>query len=153
MLMRPYSGWMSRRREVERLRREMNRLFNEWPARGTWPTREAWGTGTNYPAMNVWTDEDSAVVTAELPGVNLEDIDISVEDSTLSLRGTCQREEVEGATYHRRERRQGSFLRTFQFPFRVDAGKVDATFKDGVLSIMLPRAEEDKPKKITVKAA
>jgi HSP20 family protein len=103
--------------------------------------------------MNVWTDEDSAVVTAELPGVILEDLDISVEDNTLTLRGTRQPEEVEGATYHRRERRHGKFARTFQFPFRVDAEKVDATFKSGVLSIVLPRAEEDKPRKITVKAA
>jgi HSP20 family protein len=146
MLMRPYLGRMSPWREVERLRREMNRLFSEWPTRGTW------GTATSYPAMNVWTDEDSAVVTAELPGVNLEDLDISVEDNTLTLRGTRQPEEVEGATYHRRERRRGSFARTFQFPFRVDAEKVDATFKNGVLSVVLPRAEEDKPKKITVKA-
>jgi HSP20 family protein len=131
---------------MERLRREMNRLFAEWP------TQARLGTAAGYPAMNVWTDEDSAVVTAELPGVVLEDIDISVEDDTLTLRGNRQPEEVENATYHRRERRYGSFLRTFRLPFRVDAGKVEATFAKGVLSMVLPRAEEDKPKKITVKA-
>jgi HSP20 family protein len=60
---------------------------------------------------------------------------------------------VEGATYHRQERRYGAFLRTFRLPFRVDAEKVEASFAKGVLQIALPRAEEDKPRKITVRAA
>lgn len=146
MFMRPYAGWMSPGREVERLRREMNRLFNEWP------TRARWGVAPSYPAINVWTDEDSAVVTAELPGMNPGDIDISVEDDTLTLRGSRQPEEVgEGVTFHRRERRFGGFLRTFRLPFRVDAGSVEAIFKNGVLNIVLPRAEADKPKKIAIK--
>jgi HSP20 family protein len=102
--------------------------------------------------MNVWVDENSAVVTAELPGVLLDHIDISVEDDTLTLRGDRQPDKEEGVTYHRRERRYGGFHRTSRLPFRVDAGKVDATFKNGVLSIVLPRAEEDKPRKIAVKA-
>jgi HSP20 family protein len=103
--------------------------------------------------MNVWTDTDSAVVTAELPGVSLEDIEITVEDDTLTLRGDRQRETPEEeATYHRRERRFGSFLRTFSLPFRVDSERVDATLRNGVLSISLPRAEEDKPRKITIRA-
>lgn len=146
MFMRPYTGWMSPRRDVERLRREMNRLFSEWP------TRARWGAAQGYPAMNVWTDEDSAVVTAELPGIVLDDIEISVEDDTLTLRGQRRLEQPEGATFHRRERRQGSFLRSFRLPFRVDTAKVDATFTRGVLSIVLPRADEDKPKKITIRA-
>jgi HSP20 family protein len=146
MLMRPYAGWMSPRRDMERLRREMNRLFTEWP------TRARWGAAPSYPAMNVWTDEDSAVITAELPGTLLEDIEISVEDDTLTLRGQRKPDYEEGATYHRRERRHGSFLRTFRLPFRVDAAKVDATFSKGVLSIVLPRAEEDMPKRITIRA-
>ena len=146
MLMRPYAGSMSSWREMERLRREMNRLFAEWPRQA------GWGAAPGYPAMNIWTDQDSFVVTAELPGVVLEDLDISVEDDTLTLRGMRQRDEKEGAIYHRQERRHGSFLRTFRLPFRVDAEKVEATFKNGVLSIALPRAEEDKPRKITIRA-
>lgn len=146
MAMRPYSGWTSSWREMERLRREMNRLFRDWPERA----RSS--TAASYPAMNVWMDEDSAIVTAELPGVILDHIDISVEDNTLTLRGDRQPEEEAGVTYHRRERRYGSFLRSFQVPFRVDPAKVEATFKNGVLSIVLPRAEEDKPKKIAVRA-
>mgnify|MGYP001031072168 FL=1 len=146
MWMRPYTGWRSTQREMERLRREMNRLFRDWPS------ESRWSAAPSYPAMNVWTDEDSAIVTAELPGVNLDNIDISVENDVLTLRGERQRDEEEGVTYHRRERRYGSFVRTFQMPFRVDAEQVDATFKNGVLNIVLPRAEEDKPKRITVKA-
>jgi HSP20 family protein len=146
MWMRPYTGWRSTQREMERLRREMNRLFSDWPSQA------GWSTAPSYPAMNVWTDEDSAIVTAELPGVNLDNIDISVENDVLTLRGERQRDEQEGVTYHRRERRSGSFVRTFRVPFRVDAEQVEATFKNGVLSIALPRAEEDKPKRISVKA-
>jgi HSP20 family protein len=144
MLMRPYAGWMSTRREMDRLRREMNRLFSDWPA---------WAQGSTapgYPSMNVWTDEDSAIVTAELPGVDREKIDISVEEDTLTVRGERQPDETEGATYHRRERRYGTFVRTFRLPFRVEANKVEATFTNGVLRIVLPRAEEEKPKKISV---
>jgi HSP20 family protein len=132
---------------MERLRREMNRLFSDWP------TRARLSAAPSYPAMNVWVDENSAIVTAELPGVLLDHIDISVEDDTLTLRGDRQPDRAEeGVTYHRRERRHGSFLRTSKMPFRVDADNVDAIFKDGVLSIILPRAEEDKPKRIVVRA-
>ena len=146
MVMRPYSGWRSSWREMERLRREMNRLFSDWPMRARL------SAAPSYPAMNVWVDENSAVVTAELPGVLLDHIDISVENDTLTLRGDRQPDVEEGATYHRRERRYGSFVRTSKMPFRVEAENVDATFKNGVLSIVLPRAEEDKPKKIAVRA-
>jgi len=146
MLMRPYVGWVSPWREMERLRREMNRLFSEWPRSARWTA------APSYPAMNAWTNDDSAIVTAELPGVRPEDIDITVEEDMLTLRGSRQPEEMdEGATFHRRERRFGSFTRTFRLPFEVEADKVEATFKNGVLSITLPRAEADKPKKITVK--
>jgi HSP20 family protein len=147
MLMRPYRGRMSPWREMDRLRRDMNRLYTDWS------TEAGRAVAPGYPAMNVWTDQDSAIVTAELPGANLEDIDISVEDDTLTLSGDRQRDELEeSVTYHRRERRFGSFLRTFQLPFRVDAAKVDATLKNGVLSISLPRAEEDRPRRITIRA-
>ena len=108
MLMRPYRSRTSSWREMERLRREMNRLFSDWP------TRTGVSAPASYPAMNVWVDENSAIATAELPGVLLDRIDISVEDDTLTLRGDRQRDTEEGVTYHRRERRHGSFLRTYR---------------------------------------
>ncbi len=147
MLMRPYRGCVSPWREVDRLRRDMNRLLTDYS------TQARRTVAPGYPAMNIWTDQDSAIVTAELPGVDLEDINISVEDDTLTLSGSRRRDELkEGAIYHRRERRFGSFLRTFQLPFRVDADKVDATLTNGLLSISLPRAEEDRPRRIAIRA-
>lgn len=145
MLMRPYRGWRSADREMERLRRDMNRLFADWPARANWTT------APGFPAMNAWTNEDSAVVTAELPGVGIEDIEIAVERDTFTLRGKREPEELEdGASYHRRERRFGGFNRSFRLPFYVDAAGVEAELKKGLLTIVLPRAEADKPKKIAI---
>ncbi len=147
MLMRPYGSWVSPWRDLQRLRREMNRVLADWPA------QPGWASAPSYPAMNVWMDEDHAVVTAELPGIKHDSIDISVEEDTLTLRGDRQPDNVdEGVVLHRRERRYGPFVRTFRLPFRVDAEHVEATFARGVLSISLPRADADKPKKIAIKA-
>jgi len=101
----------------------------------------------------VWTDQDGAVVTAELPGINPADIDISVQNDTLTLRGKREPDEVrEGETYHRRERGSGSFTRLFQLPFQVESNRVEASYAKGILSITLPRAEADKPQKIAIHA-
>ena len=147
MLMRPFSRGLSPWREMSRLQREMNRLLSgtsQWPGLSGAPS---------YPAMNVWTDQDGAVVTAEMPGINADDIDISVQEDTLTLRGNRAPDEVpEGGTYHRRERGAGQFTRSLQLPFQVEAGKVEASYAKGILSITLPRAEADRPKKITIKA-
>jgi HSP20 family protein len=134
--------------DIERVQREMNRLFADFY--GT-PRFQA---ARNFPALNVWTNPDGAVITAELPGVSPEDIDISVVGETLTLTGSRQPGELkEGEKYHRRERGQGKFTRTFQLPFLVEADKVEAVFDKGILRISLPRAEADKPKKIAIKAA
>jgi HSP20 family protein len=133
---------------MARLQRDMNRLFAQMP------TGVAGDVAPTFPAMNVWTDEDGAVVTAELPGVAPDDIDVSVVGDTVTLKGNRHPDELEeGDTYHRRERRYGAFTRAFQLPFHVEPDQVDANFRDGVLQISLPRAEEDKPKKIAVKAS
>ncbi|MGC9467642.1 MAG: Hsp20/alpha crystallin family protein [Anaerolineae bacterium] len=134
--------------EMERLRREMNRLFSEWPLTG------GLSAPPSYPAMNVWVSDEDAIVTAEVPGCDPENIDISVVGDTLVLKGDRPAEDLpEGATYHRRERACGSFSRSFRLPFEVNADEVGATFEDGVLHITLPRSEESKPRKITVRAA
>ncbi len=148
MIMRPYRGWAPPvMREMEQLRREMNRLFADWP------TRSQWRVAPGFPAVNVWTGDDNAVVSAELAGVDLQDIEIAVEDDTLTMRGNRKPDELEeGAMYHRQERRYGSFSRSIRVPFRVEAGKVEATLLNGVLTVTLPRAEDDKPRMIAVKA-
>ncbi len=133
-------------REMERLRREMNRLFSGVTSGTT--------VALGFPAMNVWTNEDGAVVTAELPGIDPKEIDISVNNDTLTVTGCRQPQEIpEDITYHRRERGCGRFSRSFQLPFQVEAGKVSAAFERGVLQITLPRAEADKPRRIAVKTA
>jgi HSP20 family protein len=132
-------------REVERLQEEMNRLF-----RGT---RQAWAE-TEYPRVSVWVNDDEAVVAAEVPGLNAADLDISVAEQTLTLRGSRRPEQLkEGETYHRQERAVGEFARNVQLPFRADANRVGARLSKGVLWVTLPRLESDKPKKITVKTA
>ena len=149
MALRPYGwGWRSAQRDMERLRREMNRLFTEWP------TRPGWSAASGFPAMNVWTDENNAVVTAELAGINPEDIDISVVGDTLTLSGNRPADELEdGERFHRRERSYGKFNRSFKLPFRIETDQIEASFDKGVLHISVPRSEADKPKKINVKSA
>jgi HSP20 family protein len=148
MIMRPYRRWTSPlAREMEQLRRDMNRLLADFPA------SHQWRMAPGYPAVNIWTTEECAILTAELAGVALEDIEIAVENDTLTLNGNRKPDDVEeGAAYHRQERRYGSFARTVRLPFRVDPGKVEARLRNGVLTITLPCAEAEKPKKIMVKA-
>ena len=134
-------------REMERLQREMDRLFET-----VYPVRTR--TAPSYPAMNIWANDEGAVITAEMPGVRPEDIHVSVVGKTLTLTGERKPDQLEeGARYHRRERGYGKFTRSIELPFRVQTEQVEATFDKGVLHIRLPRAEEDKPKKIAVKVA
>lgn len=130
-------------RELDTLQRDMNRLFSTYGER----------SATDFPSINVWAGKDEVTLTAELPGVSSEDMDISVQDNALTLSGSRRTEELkDGGISHRQERDSGQFSRTVRLPFKVDDGKVKANYKNGILEITLPRAEEDKPKKITVKA-
>ena len=132
--------------EMDQLQREMNRLFDT-------TSRERVFSAPTYPAINIWTNDDGQIISAEMPGVHPENIDIDVTGDALSISGERKPDEVvEEANYHRREISHGSFSRTIQLPFMVDTNKVEANFKNGVLMISLPRAEADKPKKITIKS-
>ena len=133
--------------EMDQLQREMNRLFDS-------TSRGRVVSAPSYPAINIWTNDDGQLITAEMPGVHPEDINIDVNADALSISGERKPDDVaKDANYHRRERGYGAFSRTIQLPFMVDTNKVEATFKNGVLMIRLPRAEVDKPKKITVKSS
>jgi HSP20 family protein len=133
--------------DFDRLRQEVNRLFNVFSP-GTEPF-----VSRVYPALNLSDDGNNFYVRAELPGVKADSLDISVVEGQLLLRGERKIEpEEERAGYHRREREAGFFRRTIALPTRVDPGKVSASMKNGVLTVMLPRAEEAKPRKISVKA-
>lgn len=137
----------SRWREMDRIQSEMNRLFEAYsPVR----TRVA----PSYPAVNIWSNEDGLVISAEVPGINTEDINISVVGETLTLSGARKPEDLgEGTRYHRHERGNGKFSRVIELPFPIDVDNVQATFKNGILDISMPRAEADKPRKIVVKGS
>jgi HSP20 family protein len=105
------------------------------------------------PAMDVYETDEKLVVTLELPGLSAADVDVQVEDSTLTINGKREfSSEVNEEHYHRIERRYGQFSRAVTLPPQVDAGKVDARFEDGVLTVEIPKNEKAKPKKIEVKA-
>ncbi|HRV43293.1 MAG TPA: Hsp20/alpha crystallin family protein [Syntrophales bacterium] len=128
--------------EMLRLRDQMNRIFSGIGQ----PAAAA------YPAVNIWAGETGAVVTAELPGMDPEKIDISVLGDTLTIAGSREPEAVgEEDTYHRKERNGGSFTRTLQLPFRIDGEKIEARYEKGILTVTLPRQEADMPKKIAIK--
>lgn len=134
-------------REMDRMQREMNRIFTDYlPVR----TRIA----PSFPALNLWINEESVIVNAELPGVKAEDLDISLEEGTLTLSGKRITEDLpEEGKAKRQERRYGNFTRNLHLPFKVDQEHVQATLKNGVLKLLLPRAEEDKPKKIIIRTS
>jgi HSP20 family protein len=104
--------------------------------------------------MNVTEDKDSYYVRAELPGIKAEDLDISVTEDSLSVSGERKLPaEDEKATYHRREREAGNFSRLVTLPGPIDTAKVEARCADGILTVVLPKAESAKPKQITVKTS
>ena len=106
------------------------------------------------PAMDVYETDEKVVVTVELPGIKAEDVEVSVEDSTLTVGGTREfSSEVTEESYHRIERRYGSFSRAVSLPPQVDTGKVEARFDDGVLSVEVPKVEKARPKKVQIKGA
>lgn len=131
--------------EMDQLQREMNRLFDA-------NSQGRVFNSPSYPAINIWTNEEGQLITAEMPGIRPEDLEIDVTGDALSISGERKQDEVaKDARYHRRERSFGSFSRTIQLPFMVDTEKAEASFQKGVLQIHLPRAEADKPKKIQIK--
>jgi HSP20 family protein len=133
--------------DFERMRREMNRL-----SEGLKSGLPSFSTAGVFPLTNVTEDKFNYYVRAELPGMNTEDIEISATDSSLSISG--QRiipKESENVRYHRREREAGKFSRMINLPGSVDTDKVEASFTDGILKIVLPKSEAMKPKQIEVK--
>ena len=133
-------------REMDQLQREMNRLMETSAGRAPLGPK-------SFPAINIWSNQEGLVITAEMPGIQPKDIEINVSADTLTLSGErAPDEQVKDARYHRQERVYGKFNRAVQLPFMVDPNKVEAKFNQGVLEINLSRAEVDKPKKIAVKA-
>ena len=102
------------------------------------------------PALDLYQNNDNVIATVELPGMRKEDIEISLRDGTLTISGERKRESTDGEKAERTERYVGVFRRSIALPTRVDASKVSATYRDGILIVTLPKAQEVKPKQIQV---
>jgi HSP20 family protein len=138
----PWREFERLEKELRRMERELERFFGEGEF---WPEER-------YPAVNLYTSEDGAVVEVELPGIEPKDVDITVVGKRLTVQAKRPEPTQNGARYHLRERHSGELVRHIELPFNVQVDKVEAHYHNGVLSIRLPRAEEERPKKIEVKA-
>ena len=129
---------------------EMNRLFDSFLGRPTAimaPSGERMWT----PAVDIWEDEDNLVLAFEIPGIRDKDVHVSITDDLLSVRGERRvNRELKDESYHRMERVYGKFERHVQLPMSVQSDKVKAAYRDGVLEVTLPKAEEVKPKQIKI---
>lgn len=138
-------------RELERVRGEMNRIFSD--SFNRYPAVENSGNYGFIPLVDIYATNDELAVFVNLPGVNPQDVDISATKDTLSISGEMKIANLpEGATCYRQERGAGQFKRVFQLPFDIQPDKVAASFKDGVLGIKLPKAEEIKGRQIKIDA-
>src|SRR6266478_6140275 len=132
------------------LRDDLNSLF-ESPFWSTFGRAGQLFSGWS-PALDLYQNNDNIIAVVELPGIRKEDIEISLHDGTLTIAGERKTEGSNGEKAERSERYIGKFRRSITLPARVDANKVSATYRDGILTVTLPKAEEAKPKQIQVNA-
>jgi HSP20 family protein len=145
----PFRELRHEMRQMRRFQRAMDRLFGRWGIE--LPERPA--LAVSYPPVNLWEDDDFVYAEAELPGLKLPDLEITVTaGNQLAIKGKREQKGPEKVEWHRQERGFGSFERTIELPISVDAGKVEAHLENGVLTIKLAKSPTAKPKKIPVKA-
>lgn len=121
---------------------DIDRVFEE----------DFWSPNAFSPAMNVYQDKDNVIVETSLPGIDPDKVEIAVENDVLTISGRKEeKQEVKREDYYRKEIREGSFSRSVILPMSVKADQADANYEKGILKIILPKAEEAKPKKIAVK--
>ena len=139
--------------ETYRPMRGLNREFDELVSR-LFEDRQMNAAAQSWsPTSDIFETEEQVQIHLDLPGMTKENLDIQLtENNTLTVRGERKFEEVDKAKYHRVERFYGNFMRSFVLPSNVEADKISATFKDGVLEIVLPKVESAKPRKITIKS-
>ncbi len=136
------------RKDTLNIREEINRLFDEFMSRTD--TESLFG-GNWHPHIDVIEQDEEFVVNAELPGLNKDNIKITITSNVLTISGEKKQiEEIKEGSYSRIERRYGTFSRTFTLPTEVEQNKIKATFKDGILTINIPKSEKAKPKEINV---
>jgi HSP20 family protein len=130
------------------LRREMERLFDEFGGRGM---RALFRQMEVFPAINMWDAGDALMLEAEVPGLRQDDLEILTMGSELTIKGRRTAPAEEHRTYHRQERGTGEFSRVVTLPVEVEADRVEATLSDGVLTLKLPKAASARPRKITLR--
>lgn len=134
----------------DELRREMNRMFAELDRGFGTPRRNLLGAAT-WPRVDLLDNGDALVLRAEVPGMSQKDLDISVDQGTLTIRGERSDEVPEGYSVHRKERASYRFARSFTLPCQCEVDNADASLKDGILTLTMPKVPEARPKQITVK--
>ena len=135
--------------EMNRLRDQMNRIYDASALAEGVSLQER-----GFPPVNIWEDDDSVFVEAELPGVEMDAIEIFVNgDDQLTIQGERGKPESDDGTWHRQERSFGKFVRMLQLPNQVDPDKVTAEAKNGVLTLTMHKKDEVKPRRIKVKSA
>lgn len=136
--------------EMNRLRRDMDRIFSRmWSSFGI---RLLPGEAAGVPSIDLFESEDTLMVKAELPGINPEDLDISIIGTTLTVSGVKREEAVQRSAYHHKvEKRFGSFSRSVRLPCRVRIEDIKATYEKGVLQIIMPKLELEDSRKVRVK--
>jgi HSP20 family protein len=138
----PYNG-------LDRVQSRINEFFDE--AFGRTRATPASGTGAWYPPVDILESKDAYLIRAELPGMKKEDINLEFKEGALTLSGERKYEEpAKGVEYHRTERLTGKFFRSFHLPLTIKQEELKATYKDGVLEIHVPKADEVKPRQISI---
>jgi HSP20 family protein len=137
-------------RDVVTLRERMNRMFEDVFSGRAQEGKEL-TTSTWAPSVDIFETEKELVLTAEIPGIDEKDVEIKIEDNTLSLKGERKFEkETKEENYHRIERSYGSFYRAFTLPNSIDPEKIQATHENGVLKITMPKRDELQPRKVKI---
>jgi HSP20 family protein len=137
-------------KEMATLQERMNRVFDDVWGRGR-RADEEFISASWVPAVDVREAKDSLEIAAEVPGIEPKDVEVTIEAGVLTIKGTRRFEKAaEGETYHRVERAYGAFERSFTLPTNVDAEKINAVYRNGVLLLTLPKREEAKPRAINI---
>ena len=134
--------------EVRSLQREIDRMFDSFLPKANGDSEQAVWT----PRVDLAESENAYLVHLDVPGMKKEDLEVNFQDGSVTVSGTRNEQTVgEDANFDRVERRFGRFYRSFDLPKTVDSSKIEAKYEDGVLSIRIPKAEESKPKSVTIK--
>jgi HSP20 family protein len=145
---RPFAQDLSR--DLTDIQTQMNRLFDNFVGQ---PTSSGLAERVWAPAADMYETKNEVVITAELPGLSEKDIHLSITGDLLTIQGERQwTGDVQDASHYRRERWFGKLERTFSLPMPVESGQIKATYRDGVLTVKLPKVEEIKPKEIKIEA-